>query len=97
LTGLIVGTLTLAIGGCEKQVIRETYRPPGSIGSTHIEYRSPATIHAARDARQPVKKKNFFEEVGDTLFGWIGDDPEPQPARYNNRFDPMWSTPQLQQ
>jgi len=88
----------LAVGaGCQERVVEESYGPPRVWTSERVEYRAPATREYSSQPEQPAEKKNFFEEVGDTLFGWMKDDPPAEDPPRSRRFDPIWTTPQLGQ
>jgi len=92
---IVVAIFATAVTGCQKQVANETYRPIGSWTGSNTGYESWSAPKLSRTPEQPVEHRSFFDDVGDTLFGWLDGNKKKQaaPARQVKRYDPMWTAP----
>lgn len=81
------GLMVAVSVGCQEQVVRREFGPPPVWTNQGVEY------HPASPA-ESTEEDDFFEDVGEALFGWMdGDDqvePDPAPSR-TPRYEPIWS------
>ena len=71
--------------GCQEQVTERPYTPATGLSTAPMQnvYGTPAPA-------QP-RKRNFFDKMGDALFGWMDDDkPKRSTVPPDRQFEPMW-------